>query len=162
MEPTPLTAADVAALRKADTISFHLYHDRIGGLVSKIAATKERRRTEADPFAEDVTVNVYVGHSVRDYGDRKATRYTAFDMIHHPQGCDWWRTIVSLLKTGDILTLVWIRDNNTQVVKEAGLHYDSLQLRVDRGSKSMTFKVATSVCPDNTARMVRAESYSLV
>jgi hypothetical protein len=157
----PIDKLDLAALRKADAICFDHY-TRDGIDVRAIRAIKRNEPSERDPYAQDITHTVSVGSAVRAYESGGTSKtWTCFEMIHTPQYHDAWQTIVSLLRVGDELTLFWEADNNSGYVNEAGLHHDQLSLVVQRGSKRMTFKVRSSVCPDNTARMCRAATYSL-
>lgn len=156
-----ITKVELAALRKADTVCFDRYW-RDGDEFSKIRAIKDAKRTEADPYAEEITVSIFVESTVRDYDASSSDRHTCFHMIHSPQYSEEWMTIVGLLKAGDDLVLRWTAGNSNGYLDEAGLHRDELALVVMRGKRRMVFRIATSVCKDNTARMVRRSEYSIV
>ena len=71
---------------------------------------------------------------------------------------DEWETIASLLRAGDVLSLHWQRGAwNTERMENATPKFygDKLALLVTRGEKVLTFHVDTSICEDNTARMIR-------
>jgi len=152
---TALTKIDVAAMKKADRIVFRHYRGE-----SQIEAIKEA--DERNPF-EQVRI-VACSAKFVDYSDRKVfgpalDTFTGFEMKMHPGYDEEWLTIVSLLREGDELTLVWKRDaGSCQNFKDAGLHGDSLSLAVKRGEKTLTFFIESSVCPDNTARMIKSVS----
>jgi len=152
---TTLTKIDVAAMKKADRIVFRHYRGE-----SQIEAIKEA--DERNPFEQKRIVAC--GAKFVDYSDRKVfgpalDTFTAFEMIHSPSYNEEWLTIVSLLREGDELTLVWTRDAyKCQNLDAAQLHGDSLSLAVKRGEKTMRFSVEWSVCPDNTARMIKSVS----
>lgn len=76
-------------------------------------------------------------------------------MIHVARLDDVWRTIVALLRAGDVLTLQWRASNNNQYLRDAGLHRDELRLAIRRGQRHWTFLVDLGTSPDNTARMIR-------
>ena len=161
----------LAALRKADRISFHHTDGK-----SVIRATKENKPSERDPFAlRETVITVSCEARITDY-DRGAglgtevyrgddlKRYTAFGWLSHAQSADCtWQTTASILKTGDELTLYWQRGGlSTQGMREAGLHGDALYLRIRRGDKRLVFLIDTYCGHDNTVRMVRLlPGYSL-
>jgi hypothetical protein len=81
-----------------------------------------------------------------------------------------WQTIVSLLRADDEVVLDWIAGNNSGYLEAAqgqygdepyrqsfsGLHHDMLALVVRRGERDKyRFRLADSICPDNSARMIR-------
>ena len=152
---TTLTKIDVAAMKKADRIVFRHVRGE-----SQIEAIKEA--DERNPFEQNRIVAC--GAKFVDYSDRKVfgpalDTFTAFEMKMHPSYDEEWRTIVSLLREGDELTLVWTRDAyKCQNLDAAQLHGDSLSLLIKRGEKTMRFTLEWSVCPDNTARMIRSAS----
>lgn len=100
------------------------------------------------------------------YGKNHGKMYTGFAMIHTPDFTAHWCTIAQLLKVGDVLGLRWVADANGYVRNahysgdsemEAfdSLHMDSCYLTVKRGKSLLEFHVATSICPDNSARMIK-------
>jgi hypothetical protein len=52
-----------------------------------------------------------------------------------------------------------VADNNTGSLTDAGLHNDQLRLYVHRAGGRLVFPIATSVCPDNSARMIRRQDH---
>jgi hypothetical protein len=168
-----LDAIELAALRKADCVSFH--HHRLktvaetGGAASFIRATKEFRQSKSNPFGKtEAALEISVGARLTEYtrGDdaipyearNEAGDYAAFEMIHAAQFDDVWKSIVALLRVGDELTLHWRRGAfTTDAMQEASPKFygDQLLLQVDRGDKRLTFMVDMSVTENNTARMIR-------
>ena len=156
-EPTVLTKVDIAALKKADHISFHHF-----GGKSYIRATKERDRSERDPFAEDSHVDVICTWALSNYdgwpdGDQqwlKANEFKSFHMIHTPSTL-CWQTIAGSLRVGDVLKLCWVRGNSTEAIHSVNFSTDQLRLEVQRGDKKLAFLLAQQTGPDNTARMVQ-------
>ncbi len=67
-----------------------------------------------------------------------------------------WRTITTFLKPGDVLSLHWGRDYNTNLNMERHeLHGDRLALHVKRGDKKFGFILNSQCSPNNTARMIK-------
>ena len=148
-----ITAIELSALRKADSVCFDLIR-RDGEVVSQIRAIKRVEPTAKDPYARDITLDIPVDWT----GPRDAI---AFEAVMSAKYNDAWQTIVKLLRVGDEITLVWVSANNNQYVTEAGLFNDELRMRVQRGKTRLTFNVDHSICADNTARMIRTSAYSL-
>ena len=159
----------LAALRKADTISFHHADGK-----SLIRASKKHKPTGRDPFApSETTVTVSCNAAITDYDrggcwgtdayrdDLKC--YAAFAWYSHAQYADCtWQTIATVLRAGDELTLYWQRGGLTnQGMRDAGFHGDALYVRVRRADKRLTFLIDTYCGHDNTARMVRLSGHSL-
>ena len=157
----------IAALRKAETLSFH-HHAKNNA--SFIRATKRYREGEwrqSSPFrtSEDAYLEIPCAWRLTDYtrGDENkipygSDQFNAFEMIHAAQSERAWSTTASLLRVGDKLTLLWERGGwTTEAMEKATPHFfgDTLHLQVDRGDKRLCFHVRTSICEDNSARMVR-------
>jgi hypothetical protein len=171
-----LTADDVAALRLADTVSFHYWQGRgyiratlDGGYseMPRIYSTREQRMFTLSGAgkASDRSREMDTETAITAYSRDENIEWThagseplaaAFAMIHSASVSDRWKTIVRLLRAGDRVTLSWVANNNNGYVKEAGLYRDELRMRIDRDkSEPLVFLVEVSVCPDNSARMVR-------
>lgn len=143
-EGVGISKLDLAAIRQADRISFHFHEG-----VHSVVCTKKVE--SPGPY----------GDSERDYEfpvkggfPYSKTARACFAMIYTTRFNEEWQTIAGCLKVGDELRLHWRADSN-QYLRDAGLHFDELLLHVKRGSKVLVFSVATSICPDNTARMIR-------
>jgi hypothetical protein len=93
---------------------------------------------------------------------------TAHDSILTAQMSEEWQTIVSLLKPDDKITLNWWAAGASNgylqrsEVKEGHgmgekLYADILTMRIHRGeiTNKLVFRINESICPDNTARMIR-------
>ena len=153
---TTITKIEIAALRKADSVSFH---NPPNG-EAYICAIKRKEVTTANPFADDIRITVPCESRLRDYEGSFITSratFTAFDMIHSAQGDDGWQTIASLLRDGDALTLVWQRGAwSSPDLTDKGYVGDLLLLIVQRSDKRLTFAVGHYVGPrHSSARMVR-------
>jgi len=155
-----LTTNDIKAMRQADRICF--FHSPGEG--GSIKAIKEVRN--ADPFAErERSHEIAVATSFRGQG--AGNHLACFEMFHTSRFNEEWMTIASFVKVGDEITLEWYRDaksngycERTTVQSGPGcgmeLHGDALYLKIRRGDKRFSFLVSVSICPDNTARMIRA------
>lgn len=160
MEDKGLTKLDVAALRKADAICFD-HNVRASASEDAprgnfIRAIKRAEPSERDPYATDVTHQIAVASGVRSYADDDHGRtFVAFHMIHSALYSPTWQTITGLLRSGDELTLAWVRKNSNGYLDDAGLVRDELRLHVQRGTRELVFKVGESVTKDNSARLVR-------
>jgi predicted amidohydrolase len=81
-------------------------------------------------------------------------------MIHSAQYSQTWKTITSLLKVGDVLTIHFNGDRYANGYShKTTLHIDGLNLDVKRGKQSLSFMVAVGVTPANSARMVKPLGY---
>lgn len=175
---TPTTAlnnSELAALRMADVITFHVYQGR-GFIRAHLNALHEiYTAREQHVFA---TVNIDGGRyreiacefRAKGFGG-DGERCWSYELDHAPKlsafasvsGTDYgdnaWPTTAQALRVGDRLCLSWIADNNNAVVKDAGLHRDQLTLRVARGDaakpRSLAFLIAVATSLDNSARMVK-------
>ena len=174
-----LTKADVTAMRKADTVVFR---HKDGATAIECA---KRLRQGNDPFADTERRHVFVipgraqyGGFDRYHGEDNAKAFTAFDMIHSAQFSDEWQTAAAVFKAGDELTAQWFASAGNGYCKYAvcgddkegsgpwhGLHHDWLclvaQRKAGKSWRKLTFRVCDSVCPDNSARMIKAVEYRL-
>lgn len=165
-----LTADDITALREADTVTFHhgpensryvatciRAHMR-GGYSSEPriwSAREQRLFNEADRSGDRERTIMPARSSVRAYGQVIGDRAVAFHSVSPAR--DTWQTIVGLLRKGDTLWVEWVADNNNQNHEAVNFHSDELILHVLRGDRGFAFKVAVSVGPHNTARMIRPD-----
>jgi hypothetical protein len=160
-----LTAMDIKALRQAQTVSFHAGTPGDNGH-AVIRATK--RVAQPGPFGDgERHYEIQVATRVASFINNDSEPRVCFAMIHSSQYEDVWRTTVSMLRPGDELELNWKEDAccNGYMKESSGsasdsgpfevLHGDVLELRVKRGKRELTFYVDHSICPDNTARMIR-------
>jgi hypothetical protein len=164
METYQLTKLDVAALRKADRL--YVAFNGPKPELTRLEAVKENRPTETDPYPQDLCHEIKIPVTVCGYGfhgslssyltEEEQSRVVAstFIYLYHSQ-CTAASTIINLLKAGDLVRLQFVADNNSEVMRSAGMHSDVLQLFVARGSKQMVFWLDDSIGPDNSARMIR-------
>lgn len=162
-----LTRMDIAALRKADRVSFHynVRHVDNGERRSFIRAHKEPTyaERERDPFAREQIHEIDLGpngehHRVINYGDRHDGGWSAFESVMAAQVTETWRTVVRSLKVGETIVMHWTRDNNSETIRKADLHVDELTVSVGKeGAQNGArwYHIATRITPDNTARMVQ-------
>ena len=154
-----LTKMDLAAIRQCD----YMHVSLVAG-ESKVRACKRKERSEKEPFAEDAQI----------YLDIPVTSYTRFDathsqtkmgtlLYHYPAetGRNHLASVLSLLRVGDKVGFQFYPDaHSTQNTREAGLHGDVLRLLIERGKQRLCFEVATSMCPENSARMCQGVPYT--
>lgn len=152
-----LDKTQIAALRKANSVSFYATREGKSG----ISAVKERHSTPAEPFAQDVRIEIACASRLVNYDRETGIRandeaYTGFGMIHTSHACEEWQTIASLLREKDVLTLEWQRGAwSSPALTDSGIIGDRLILRVQRGDKRLSFLADHYCGPNNTARMVR-------
>lgn len=165
-----LTADDVKALRQAEKVVFRMTQGQatieagLGDMLAEPRAyTGAQRRVfpELSTGSSDRERTIEVSGSVRgsvEGGFDSLAAHTGFAMLHTAQYTPTWTTIASLLRVGDALMLVFDGDAHTdENLRKARMHGDVLRLRVRRpNGRVLTFDVASSTGPDNTARMVRA------
>lgn len=144
-----LSKEDLKALKNADSVCFDLSNGN-----HSIHAVKERENSE-DGFRQ--TVKMDVAGSVTSY-QSDFTPTHGFVYLGSIKFDAQWQTVVSFLKENDELWLRWTADAGNGYVKDANLHYDTLHLTVKR-SKQFEFHIYDSVCPDNSARMLRDRAY---
>jgi hypothetical protein len=164
-QTTGLNAIDLAALRKADSVCFfHRKAPDASGEASYIDAIKRAKVDARDPFSRDVSHVIACPYRLREYttGEDKipfnSVDWNGFESISSAQWSEEWKTIVSLLRVGDKLTLYWQRGAfSTESMSTASPKFygDGLSLVVDRGERQLTFHVHTSICENNSARMIR-------
>jgi hypothetical protein len=156
-----LTQQDIRALRHADSIVFRQYNGQ-----GTMEAIKDGSHT---PDGFEQKHYVYVECGIADYGnDGSLTEdgyvrltpetATCFHMENTPQYDQAVTTILRRLGTGDTLRLVWTRDNNSEIIRNAGLHVDSVKLEVSKKGdpkRRETYLVDVAVTYDNSARMIR-------
>ena len=148
-EVVAITADDVKALRAATMVAFD--HMRNGE--HRLRAIYEKR---TDTFETKGERSIAARSQITKYSDPREYN-NAFALIQSAQFNDEWRTAVKTLRAGDVLAMEW-RANSNGYVKDAGLNLDELALHVYRGDKYQragTFMLVVSVCPDNSARMIR-------
>jgi hypothetical protein len=175
-----LNNSELAALRMADTVNFHVTDGRAFIRAHRHAPSGIYTAREQHIFP---TAQEYGGRFREIPCDIRAMGYGYNDSI----GIEWttentdapklaafasvsgtlygdntWPTTAQALRVGDRLCLSWTADNNNTTIREANLHSDRLTLRVTRGEKKprhLAFFVAQTVTHNNSARMIRRDGY---
>lgn len=160
-----ITAADIKALRKAGSIVFSFYE---GKAVIRGITEKGNERTEVEVPVEGGIEHAYTkGHFATGFSHFGSAQYSRV-----------LRTLWSHMRAGDRVVLGFRPDNfsggyvkaasgttrdfqdNQPGISFDGLHADALFVYVLRGGKTdvanwREYLIDVSVCPDNSARMVR-------
>jgi hypothetical protein len=152
-----LTKTDVAAFRKGDLVSVHLSDRHPNGVVRVV---KNADRNNGNPFPQDAEHVVDAATvTVDGYGHRGAiesgsARCFGLVYLYHGQSTHA-SSVVKTLREGDEISFRFYPDGlSNQYVKDAGLHADVLYLDVRRnGKRAFEWKLVSSICPENTARM---------
>lgn len=164
-----LTTDDITALREAESVTFHhgpensryvatCIRAHVRGRYSEAriwSAREQRLFNEADRSGDRERTITPARSTVRGYGQTIGDDAVAFHSVSTAR--DTWQTIVGLLRKGDTLWVEWVADNNNQNHEAVNFHSDELILHVLRGDRGLAFKVAVSVGPHNTARMIRPD-----
>lgn len=164
-----LTRDHINALRTADTLAFDYHKGKSG-----VRATK---RGPA-PWYLEVQVDVPATGECRCYGDeldydvKQGKNATCCHVNCSSRYDREWQTIAELLRAGDKIHIEFVGGDDNGYLRrsmvvdgdsECGhaglnqrLHHDVMYLSVRRGGKERyRFLVTSSVCVDNTARMVK-------
>jgi len=159
----PITAIELAALRKADTVSFHR-----NGADSLICASKKCEASPLDPFApREREVRIPVDFDfINSHGEDMiptGSEFVAFEWVPSAQYDMAWQTIAHFIKAGDVLCLHWYRGAmNSPMLISHGLVGDMLSISIRRGEgknqKTFVFLIDKSVSENNTARMIKART----
>ena len=158
-----LSRQDIAALRKADDVCFYR---RKGESYIRAMKRVTQAEKDKDPWADDKEHRISCGTDFHNYGNEfDSNDWNAFEMVHGAGVSRQWATIAGFLRPLDQLTLMWIANNNSQIIEEKQLHHDMLRLHVLRRTKgrhgshgktkNFVFHVSSSITPNNTARMIR-------
>jgi hypothetical protein len=151
-----LTHMDIKALRQCDRVAISHSETNVGML--RFVKAVEKR----GPFDEtEVSYELPCRSSVCDYvgegcGVRpRDTKFRCFDLVYnytHTESS--LATCGAFVRAGDVVSLEWVGSSNGYT-REAGLHLDTVSIAVKRGDKKYIFPVATSCCPNNSARMIK-------
>jgi hypothetical protein len=155
---TGITKLDVKALKDAHRVSFHFVDGK-----TTIRGSKKTKKT--GPYEErEKQYDIESESTFSGIGGWKP--HGCFAMLSTTHDTEW-QTVVSFIKTGDEISLHWTANSNGYLdnssVKEghhaAGerLYRDELRLLIkrERSNKRYAFLIEVSICPDNSARMIR-------
>lgn len=161
----PVTTADKRALRHANTIVVRLYK----GQATLEAYLRSDDRHNTTGFEQHHVI--YCGDTVvTDYGrshsyvpENEWHRYTGFASIGSVFS-NTIRTLVDRIRVGGTMSVRWVRDNASDVTRDAGLVVDQVYLRITApaGKSGLTpnfdeYLVAVSVSRRNSARMIQLD-----
>lgn len=152
---------DLRAMRKAD--SAVLYTGPNGPTI-KLFLDLDRIHTAATqrlfPDNSDITrARVRIIGASDVSGDE-----TAFAHVSSARYANVWQSIVTVLRPNDDIVPVFYADYySNQYAESANLHVDVCRLRVNRThvirgrdvTKTLEFDLSITVCPSNSARMIR-------
>jgi hypothetical protein len=165
----PLDAIQLAALRKATTVSFHNHADDRPNTLGRsyIRASKAHDRTAADPFApRETSIEMQCQATVHDYEKPNTWKpdFEAFAWVSSARIEEAWQTIASLLRVGDDLTLAWEAGAlSSPFLVDKGLIGDRVRLVVQRGKTRLVFALDEQI-GESRYRMVkvaRAKEYAI-
>lgn len=160
----PVSSADIRAMKNADYVQFITSKD--GG--SRIRANVDSDNSptgfhEYREFPVDGKVYSYTTY-LNDTEKRDATDVDGREgYVSLRKTNNNLQALCTLIKTGDKIELDWSADGRcNQYAAKAGLHVDTLRLRIMRYRKAsdsfeqyVELHMDQSICPDNTARMIR-------
>lgn len=162
-----LTKEELQALRAAEVVSFHVKRGQTviqcslkadnGGRI--FTAREQRLFPSAD--GNERWREIAATSSVSGYRPMIATGDTvsAFYWVNAAQYNHRWRSVVQLLRIGDVLSLHWVAGNNNQYIDGAGLFADEITMVISRPTGDpLHLFLGYSVVADNSARMIRRES----
>ena len=158
-----ITKTDLKALGRADR--WYLYH---ANGKSGIRCVKQAKHD--DPFATDIQYDIDAGQVwFRNYADNAENIDTDSVSCFADVYGDSWKTVVSLLRVGDSFAVEWLADcwrngylkdaKTAEPLHADGARFIIMRPKKDGRYKHLTFDVATSICADNTARMIRGIRY---
>jgi hypothetical protein len=140
-----LTPAQVRELRHAEGIIFQQHR----GESTIVALTRGEPDTRVTIHAQGRLTD-YRG-TIHDIEDAECFHYEMNALVS-----DTMPTLMRRIKAGCTLTLHWVRDNNSPVIEEAGVHFDMMYLQIDKpGARREVYLVRATCSLDNTARMIR-------
>ncbi|ALA07293.1 hypothetical protein SECTIM467_169 [Brevibacillus phage SecTim467] len=147
-----LTKGDVNALRKGKDIVFFLKPD----------GQSEIKAIMKDEIEHVIKCYTKVSGFRYGLGEIRGADYVLSAALYEAT----WETIARLIRVGDILKLHWRANNNDNYITNAKLYKDELYMEVRRLSKGtnptpstvMTFLIATTICENNAAKMIRHTS----
>lgn len=174
IQPLVLTSDDLKALRQADKIVLRHFKGE-GGIEAYLdggwdrdnprilTPAQQRLFPETRDWDRDRGRTITVASTVASYREDSLRRaegaqVSGFHMVSSAQYSDTWRTLAQMLRVGDEVQINFIGNGSSNgYTKKAGLHADEVRLRIKRKGqdRDLVFLVSTSVCEDNTARMVK-------
>ena len=164
---TPEMVALLRASRKADSVSFHagpryVNNDRTPlapgtGVIIITTRCKCSSTSCTGETREEIMIESLVVDYAPDtrYQSQHQSDYNCFAWIGSAEHSGIWRSVLALIRAGDDLEFVWSAGGGgNDYTRDAGLHVDSLDLSIRRKGKEMLVKIAQSITPENSARMI--------
>ena len=159
-----LSKLDIKALKQADRVCF--YHNKDGGTIRCIKEVKsdgpydDRQREYSLSVESKVRAYSLLGEGQCRHVSEHAK---CFEMIYnYKSSVGVIQMLTSVLREGDEIRLNWIADPCNTYMRESTkkldviVHYDELRIVIKRGERFLGEMIlATSHCPDNTARMIQ-------
>jgi len=130
------------------TITLIFRHDGVG--MDKLPIITDGRITTQ---YGDVHVSYLVKARTIVYGGEKPIK--CFGHISCCRFSEAWQTMVDCLKPGDVVGIRWVLGNNSNLLNERELFFDSCEITLDRGKRRLHFPVEQRVSLQNTARMAQ-------
>lgn len=148
----PLTRESIQFLRKARAITFRHDSLRDGGTIS--AYIGEGKNETEMVLRVDSRISNY-GSSFMPQVNEYTKCFTTWLYSHMNPNA---HAILSVMRPGDVLTLIWVGGNNTHVLEEHKLDADELHIRITRkaGNKVNHFEFLANygVAQVKTQKMV--------
>ncbi len=165
MVPGKLSKVDVKALRQADSVSFHFTDGKHQIVARKTIENPGPFDDKQKTYSIDVLGDVVV-YDKDGNRDRESPATCYASVYQWKYDTSVWKTIASILKHGDVITLEWFAGSVNDYMREVRggvdvgpIHNDELYLIVRQVGKNkkhpLKFLVETRVSPANSARMVR-------
>lgn len=149
-----LTATDIKALKKADTICFDHFEGKSG--IRAIKKTRLDDVWDAD-LTHTIEATAYKGDADYNHNADGHQDWNGYLHFGHANSYNHLQTLWSLLRVGDTIGLIWnANSHDSQVVSESELIADTLYLRIERNTGAVLhLLVQTTVTKDNSARTIR-------
>lgn len=161
-----LTKEDIKTIQSADTICF----DRYDGKDTMRAIYDEKKNAKGwvKPSAQyefevDARFTSYID---APYEWKPSRCYAHLPVYRNLSFHDTTATFIDFLKAGDSITLAWTTSVGNGYLEharstiegnchDAPLYHDTLHATITRGNKKYTFLLESSVCVNNSAKMIK-------
>ena len=144
-----ISKQDIQAMKQASRVGF--YHSEGASYIRCIRGIKE------GPFETEAEYRIACsdGYGYPSCYSTSGEGYTAYHFESSLSYKETWQTIISLLREGMSIRLIW-GENGNGYYQQSGLYLDQLHIELSKpDGKTLTFLFAVSICPNNTARMIK-------